>query len=151
MVKQLHPTEIDRKLWYVTLVHALNNSLNGRWVMTWTSSGLTHIHGQTQTHATTIPEGQNWLWVKINIFFIGYSLSYYHSLLCPVQGFTNLFLQIIFIFQQAYFVLLLPCSCCLTQAWGLTAPLLLLSLETGPVFVTLFIELWLLTFHVAVG
>ena len=48
-------------------------SLNGWWVIARTSSWLTHgrtdghTHTHRQTQATTIPEGQNWPWVKIII------------------------------------------------------------------------------------
>ena len=35
-------------------------SLNGWWVIAWTSSWLTHGRTHRQTQVTTIPEGQNW-------------------------------------------------------------------------------------------
>ena len=41
-------------------------SLNRSWVIAWTGKWLTHKLTDTQTQATTIPEGQNWPRVKNN-------------------------------------------------------------------------------------
>ena len=52
-------------------------SLNGAWVIAWTSKWLTHrrMDGrtETQTQAPTIPKGQNWTRVKTGISDCGIS------------------------------------------------------------------------------
>ena len=56
---------------------------NGSWVITWTKKSSTHTH---RHQATTIPESQNWPWVKIRwswdclIFITGITILVRHNL-----------------------------------------------------------------------